>query len=85
MKKVFCFGEILLRMSPVLDQGWINSASMPVHLGGAELNVAKALAGWQQPVTYMSAMPDNYLSKEIAALSSAPPKCTGIEALLIQP
>ncbi|MEY3507361.1 MAG: hypothetical protein RIR44_593, partial [Bacteroidota bacterium] len=42
MKKVFCFGEILLRMSPVLDQGWINSASMPVHLGGAELNVAKA-------------------------------------------
>ena len=71
MKKVFCFGEILLRMSPVLDQVWINNASMPVHIGGAELNVAKALAGWKQPVTYMSAMPDNYLSKEIAASIAA--------------
>jgi 2-dehydro-3-deoxygluconokinase len=71
MKKVFCFGEILLRMSPVLDQAWINNASMPVHIGGAELNVAKALAGWHQPVTYMSAMPDNYLSKEITASIAA--------------
>jgi len=44
---------------------------MPVHIGGAELNVAKALAGWQQPVTYMSAMPDNYLSKEITASIAA--------------
>jgi len=79
MKKVFCFGEILLRMSPVLDQGWINTASMPVHLGGAELNVAKALAGWQQPVTYMSAMPDNYLSKEIAASIAA--SHIGVEAM----
>jgi 2-dehydro-3-deoxygluconokinase len=79
MKKVFCFGEILLRMSPVLDQAWINSASMPVHIGGAELNVAKALAGWQQPVTYMSAMPDNYLSKEITASIAA---CNiGVEAM----
>jgi 2-dehydro-3-deoxygluconokinase len=79
MKKVFCFGEILLRMSPVLDQAWIHSASMPVHIGGAELNVAKALAGWKQPVTYMSAMPDNYLSKEIADSIAA---CNiGIEAM----
>lgn len=79
MKKVFCFGEILLRMSPVLDQAWINNASMPVHIGGAELNVAKALAGWKQPVTYMSAMPDNYLSKEIAASIAA---CNiGVEAI----
>lgn len=79
MKKVFCFGEILLRMSPELDQCWINSASMSVHLGGAELNVAKALAGWEQPVTYMSAMPDNYLSKEIAASIAA--SHIGIEAM----
>jgi 2-dehydro-3-deoxygluconokinase len=79
MKKVFCFGEILLRMSPVLDQAWITSASMPVHLGGAELNVAKALAGWKQPVTYMSAMPDNYLSKEIAASIAA--SNIGVEAM----
>jgi 2-dehydro-3-deoxygluconokinase len=79
MKKVFCFGEILLRMSPLLDQAWIHSASMPVHIGGAELNVAKALAGWKQPVAYMSAMPDNYLSKEIADSIAA--SNIGIEAM----
>jgi len=79
MKKVFCFGEILLRMSPVLNQTWINNASIAVHLGGAELNVAKALASWNQPVTYMSAMPDNYLSKEIATSIAA--NNIGVEAM----
>ena len=38
---------------------------MPVFVGGAELNVAKALAAWKQPVRYVSALPDNYISKEI--------------------
>ena len=65
MSKVFCFGEILLRMSPVLNRKWINEASMPVYVGGAELNVATALAKWNLPVRYCSAMPDNYFSKEI--------------------
>lgn len=66
-------------MSPVLDLAWIKNASMPVHIGGAELNVAKALACWHQPVSYMSAMPDNYLSKEITAAIAA---CNiGVEAI----
>ncbi len=62
---VFCFGEILLRMSPVLNRKWINEASIPVYVGGAELNVATALAKWELPVMYGTAMPDNYFSKEI--------------------
>lgn len=65
MKKVFCFGEILLRMSPALNGAWINNASMPVYIGGAELNVANALAKWNVPVQYCSAAPYNYLTKEI--------------------
>ncbi len=65
MSKVFCFGELLLRLSPVLDKAWIRSASMPVYIGGAELNVARALAQWGVPVKYMTALPDHYLSKEI--------------------
>ncbi len=65
MKKVFCFGEILLRFSPNLQKQWIHEHSMPVFIGGAELNVAKALAAWKQPVKYVSALPDNYISKEI--------------------
>lgn len=67
MKNVFCFGEILLRMSPALHGEWIQHASMPVYIGGAELNVANALAKWNIPVQYCSAAPDNYLSKEIIA------------------
>ena len=62
---VFCFGEILLRMSPVLNRQWIQQASIPVYVGGAELNVASALAKWNVPVRYCSAMPDHYLSHEM--------------------
>jgi 2-dehydro-3-deoxygluconokinase len=65
MKKVFCFGELLLRFSPNLQKAWIHEHNMPVFVGGAELNVAKALANWQVPVKYCTALPDNYISKEI--------------------
>lgn len=62
---VFCFGELLLRMSPVLNREWIKTNTMPVFVGGAELNVATALARWGLPTQYSTALPDNYLSKEI--------------------
>lgn len=65
MKKVFCFGEILLRFSPNLQKQWIEEHSMPVFIGGAELNVAKALSNWKLHVKYCTALPDNYISKEI--------------------
>lgn len=38
---------------------------MPVHIGGAELNVATALARWQQQVAFCTAVPDNYLSRQL--------------------
>ncbi len=62
---VLCFGEILLRMSPMLNRQWIQQASIPVYIGGAELNVANALAKWNVPVKYCTAMPDHYLTHEI--------------------
>ena len=65
MSKILCFGELLLRMSPVLQGNWLREANIPVFIGGAELNVATALACWNLPVKYFSAAPDNYLSKEI--------------------
>jgi 2-dehydro-3-deoxygluconokinase len=63
MSKTFLFGELLLRLSPT--QHWINETNMPVYVGGAELNVATALALWNMPAKYCTALPDNYLSKEI--------------------
>jgi len=65
MKKVLSFGEILLRLSPDVDGKWIDAHTMPAHLGGAELNVANALARWNIPVAYCSAAPDNYLTAAI--------------------
>jgi 2-dehydro-3-deoxygluconokinase len=65
MSKVLCFGELLLRLSPVLDGEWIKDASMPVFVGGAELNTATALAKWNVPVSFCTALPDHYLAKEV--------------------
>lgn len=65
MSRVLCFGELLLRLSPQLGGEWLKQNSMPVFLGGAELNVARALANWQFPVAYSTALPDHYLSREI--------------------
>jgi 2-dehydro-3-deoxygluconokinase len=65
VSKILCFGELLLRLSPRLNKEWIQQASMPVYVGGAELNVATALAKWNIPVKYVTALPDHYLSKEI--------------------
>jgi 2-dehydro-3-deoxygluconokinase len=63
--KIFCFGEILLRMSPALNGAWLQQNNIPVYMGGAELNVASALAKWNTPVGYCTAMPQHYLSNEI--------------------
>lgn len=64
--KVCCFGELLLRLSPDTDNNnWLSANSMPFYIGGAELNAATALAKWQVPVKYVTAVPDNYLSRQI--------------------
>jgi 2-dehydro-3-deoxygluconokinase len=65
MSTVLCFGELLLRLSPVAGGDWIRQNSMPVFIGGAELNVTSALAKWGVPVAYCTAVPDNYMSREI--------------------
>lgn len=65
MSKVLCFGELLMRLSPQLDGVWISHNNMPVFIGGAELNAATALANWDIPVSYCTAMPDHYLAKEV--------------------
>jgi 2-dehydro-3-deoxygluconokinase len=62
---VFCFGELMLRLSPELGGKWIHDQTITTHIGGAELNVATALANWRVPVKYCTALPENYLSKEI--------------------
>jgi 2-dehydro-3-deoxygluconokinase len=64
MKKIFCFGELLIRLSPSLGDDW-QEKPMPFFIGGAELNVSHALSKWGLPVKYFTALPDNYLSRQI--------------------
>jgi len=63
--KVFCFGEILLHYAPPVNIDFIESQSMSFYLGGAELNVARALANWKVPVKYATVLPDNFLTENI--------------------
>jgi len=64
MKKVLCFGELLLRISPAPNKDLAENP-MQLYVGGAEANVATALAGWNVPVKYCTALPDNFMSKHV--------------------
>ncbi|ANI88392.1 carbohydrate kinase [Arachidicoccus ginsenosidimutans] len=65
MSKVFCFGEILLRMS--LSENWRHDSIIKSYVGGAEANVAFALSAWNIPVKYCSAFPENFVAEKIIA------------------
>jgi 2-dehydro-3-deoxygluconokinase len=62
---VLSFGELLLRICPDADSDWLNDNKLSFYVGGAELNVATALALWGVPSKYFTALPDNGLSKQI--------------------
>ncbi|AKQ45064.1 carbohydrate kinase [Rufibacter radiotolerans] len=65
MGKVLSFGELLLRIVPDTEGKWLQENSLPFFVGGAELNVASALALWGVPTSYFTALPDNLLSKQL--------------------
>lgn len=59
---VITFGEILLRLSPE----WAQQRAA-LFVGGAEANVAAALATWGNKVAYISKTPENGLSRQVLA------------------
>ncbi|MGZ3874326.1 MAG: PfkB family carbohydrate kinase [Mucilaginibacter sp.] len=63
--KILSFGELLLRMCPDADGEWLRTNQLPFYTGGAELNVATALALWGLPSKYFTALPENGLSAQI--------------------
>ncbi len=58
-------GELLLRLSPSPKDGRADKNPMLLFVGGAEANVATALAGWNIPVTYCTVLPDNFMSQYV--------------------
>jgi len=63
--RVLSFGELLLRICPDVDSGWLKKNNLPVFVGGAEANVARALALWDVPTSYFTAVPDNLLARQV--------------------
>ena len=58
---ITCFGEYLLRLSPPETQRVVQASSFEAVYGGAEANVAAALAGFGESARYVTALPDNPL------------------------
>lgn len=79
--KVVSFGEILLRICPDLNDDWVGNGQLPFFIGGAELNVATALALWGIDSEYVSAMPNNIITEGI--LADLKQKNIGTEAVAL--
>lgn len=63
--KVLSFGELLLRICPDSAGEWLADNSFPVYVGGAEANVAVALSLWEVPSAYITAVPDNFIARQM--------------------
>jgi len=62
---ILSFGELLLRICPDAAGEWLNENTLPFYVGGAELNVATALALWDLPSKYFTVLPANHMSAQI--------------------
>lgn len=60
---VVCFGEMLLRLTPPGGVPLARAATLGVEVGGAEANVAAALASLGQPTRMLTVLPDNPLGR----------------------
>lgn len=63
--KILCFGELLLHFAPDSQGNWLNDQSVKTFVGGAEYNVASALAQWKNPVKLLSALPENFIGNQL--------------------
>jgi 2-dehydro-3-deoxygluconokinase len=65
-KSVLCFGELLLRLGAPQRELLLQSPRLDVHVGGAEANVAIALAAFGHPVAMAGTVADNALGRHAA-------------------
>lgn len=63
--KVVCFGELLLRICPDLEGEWLATNNVSVYVAGAEANVATDIGLWGLPTSYITVLPDNFLSMKL--------------------
>ncbi len=63
--QVVTLGEAMIRLTPVDHQRLETTPLLEVHIGGAELNIAVALAQLGVPIAWVSKLPDNPLGRRI--------------------
>lgn len=69
---VTCFGELLIRLTPPGSQLLVQAGSLDVIVGGAEANVAAALASLGHDVRFAGVVSDNPLgSRAVSVLRGA--------------
>lgn len=66
--RVVLFGELLLRLAPEGERFITPAHKINLYPGGSEANVAVSLAQWDIPVSYVSRVPDNTISREVLSL-----------------
>jgi len=59
MAKVICFGEIMLRLSPLGHLRFVQANSFDVVYGGGEANVSVSLANYGIDTAFVTKLPDN--------------------------
>jgi len=64
---VVCFGEMLLRLSPPCGSPLAQADRLDLNVGGAEANVAAALASLGWPTRMLTALPDSALGRRALA------------------
>lgn len=64
---ITCFGEVLLRLSPPDRQMLVQAGNLDVVVGGAEANVASALASLGHDVRFAGVLADNPLGERALA------------------
>jgi len=62
MKKVVCFGEVMMRLSPPGYLRFGQGNSLDLDFGGAEANVAVSLANYGDKAQYLTKLPENPLA-----------------------
>ncbi len=61
--RIVTFGEIMLRLSPVGCQRFVQAEVLDAVYGGGEANVAVSLANYGHSVAYVTKLPDNEIGQ----------------------
>jgi len=79
MSAICCFGEIMLRLSPPAGERLVRARGFDAVYGGAEANVAAALAGFGCPAAVVTKLPAGELGSAcVSVLGSLGVDCSRI-------